>query len=143
MPLSDKAATHPKLPITPSVLEEICEQLTPTDLFDATFCLPGCSDSQHLHTQFLKKRKRTSLSNLPSPTGTGASKPSTELPICTLYNSPTLCHWPCCKFHHICVAPECGKKHLECSHYYGLQTPATRSTSMKNCDNTSPPFFEH
>ena len=34
---SDKAATRPKLPITPTVLYEIRKQLTLTDSFDATF----------------------------------------------------------------------------------------------------------
>ena len=34
---SNKAATRPKLPITPSVLKEIRKQLTLTDSFDATF----------------------------------------------------------------------------------------------------------
>lgn len=34
---SDNAATRPKLPITPTVLNEIRKQLTLTDSFDATF----------------------------------------------------------------------------------------------------------
>ena len=49
---SDKAATQPKLPITPSVLKEICEQLTPTDLFDVTFwavCLAVVVPNIYIH----------------------------------------------------------------------------------------------
>ena len=76
------------------------------------------SDSQHLHTRFLKKRQRT-LSSHASSAGTRTDKSSTKTAICKLYNSPTGCHWPRCKFQHICIAPGCSKKHPEYTYYYG------------------------
>ena len=76
------------------------------------------SDSQHLHTRFLKKRQGT-VSSYASSAGTRTSKPSTEAPICKAYNSPAGCHWPRCKLQHICIAPGCGKKHPEFTHHYG------------------------
>ena len=79
------------------------------------------SDSQQLH----KKRQGTSPSNHIPPARARGSKSSTELSICKLYNSPTGCQWPRCKFQHICIAPGCGKKHPEYAHYYGSQTPVT------------------
>lgn len=82
------------------------------------------SDSQHLHTRFLKKRQGSSFSNTTPPAGARANKSSTDQPICKLYNSPTGCHWPRCKFQHICITPGCGKKHPEYTHYYGSQTSA-------------------
>ena len=57
---SDKAATPPKLPITPSVLKEICEQLTPTDLFDVTFwavCLAVVVPNIYIHNSWRKGKK--------------------------------------------------------------------------------------
>ena len=79
------------------------------------------SDSQHLHTRFLKKRQ------MPLPTtkrtgdigrGGNTTRQPAETPICRLYNSPTGCHWPRCKFQHVCIAPGCGKMHPEFTHNY-------------------------
>ena len=77
------------------------------------------SDSQHLHTRFLQKQQGT-LSRHASSARKRTSKPSTEAPICKVYNSPAGCYWPRCKFQHICIAPGCGKKHPDFTHCYGL-----------------------
>ena len=78
------------------------------------------SDSQHLHTRFLKRRERPENGNTRSITP--RSYPSTpSKPICKQYNSASGCQWPNCKFSHTCILPGCGKPHSQLHH----STPQT------------------
>lgn len=77
------------------------------------------SDSQHLHTRFLKRREVVSANNSTRPpvarfsTTTSSNSAS---PICKQYNTPNGCTWPNCKFSHICIVPGCGKPHSQPNH---------------------------
>ena len=75
------------------------------------------SDSQHLHTRFLKKQQ-ASLPSTKQSIAASAHKPPSDVPICKSYNPPTGCHWLRCKFQHICIAQGCGQRHPGYTHTY-------------------------
>ena len=77
------------------------------------------SDSQHLHTRFLKRRERPNLSNRTSASGTATHSSfvsPTAAPICRQFNSALGCQWPNCRFAHICIVKGCGKPHSQTKH---------------------------
>ena len=75
------------------------------------------SDSQHLHTRFLKRREWPSLSHNINGAAGHFSQPSpTTTPICKQYNSASGCQWPNCRFAHICIVKGRGKPHPQTQH---------------------------
>ena len=84
------------------------------------------SDSQHLHTRFLKRRERPNLSNLTSASGTATHSSfvsPTAAPICRQFNSALGCQWPNCRFAHICIVKGCGKPHSQTKHTLSPPSP--------------------
>ena len=81
------------------------------------------SDSQHLHTRFLIKRRP---SQTPAATSPNAQRfpprlnrqPQTSptAPICRQFNSLTGCLWPNCRFQHVCLVPNCNQGHPQHEH---------------------------
>ena len=81
------------------------------------------SDSQHLHTRFLVKRRSSVLTtNAPnsqksSPRPNRQPQASHVTPIFRQFNSLTGCQWPNCRFQHVCLVPNCNQGHPQHEHH--------------------------
>lgn len=80
------------------------------------------SDSQHLHTRFLVKRRTLTQSNqalawpyadLRSNSG---RQPQFVRPICHQFNSLSGCNWPQCRCQHVCLVANCSQPHPQHEH---------------------------
>lgn len=88
------------------------------------------SDSQHLHTRFLiKRRSQAPQTGTPSPSSQKSPsrnnrQPQTTYatPICRQFNSLTGCHWPNCRFQHVCLVPNCTQGHPQHEHHTTVTT---------------------
>ena len=80
------------------------------------------SDSQHLHTRFLVKRRALTQFNqtLARPSADSRSnsgrQPQFVKPICRQFNSLTGCNWPQCRFQHVCLVANCSQPHPQHEH---------------------------
>ena len=78
------------------------------------------SDSQHLHTRFLIRRRPpmsgANLQKLP-PRLNRQPQESHTIPICRKFNSITGCHWPNCRYQHVCLVPNCHQGHPQHEHH--------------------------
>lgn len=89
------------------------------------------SDSQHLHTRFLVKRRSSVSTTTPpnsqkiSPRPNRQPKSSNINPICRQFNSFTGYQWPNCRFQHVCLVPSCNQGHPQHEHH--TISPAWRS----------------
>ena len=82
------------------------------------------SDSQHLHTRFLVKRRS---SQVPPPTTPisqkGLPRPARQpqashtTPISRQFNSLTGCLWPNCCYQHVCLVTNCNQGHPQHEHH--------------------------
>ena len=82
------------------------------------------SDSQHLHTRFLVKRRSSQVPTTTTPNSQkGLPRPSRQpqasytTPICRQFNSLTGCLWPNCRFLHVCLVPNCNQGHPQHEHH--------------------------
>ena len=80
------------------------------------------SDSQHLHTRFLVKRRALSQFNqtLARPSADSCSnygrQPQAVKPICRQFNSLSGCNWPQCRYQHVCLVANCSQPHPQHEH---------------------------
>ena len=79
------------------------------------------SDSQLLHTRLLIKRRVVHQPNNSSQTkltATNSRSTTNSQPqsICRQFNSLSGCHWPNCRFHHICIVAICNQPHPQHQH---------------------------
>ena len=81
------------------------------------------SDSQHLHTRFLVKR-RTQFAPMPQEANARNRQPLTAAPICKQFNSLLGCQWPNCRFQHVCLISNCNQTHPQHAH---PNSPTTRA----------------
>ena len=80
------------------------------------------SDSQHLHTRFLVKRRALTQFNqtlarpsADSPSNSGR-QPQFFKPICRQFNYLSGCNWPQCRFQHVCLVANCSQPHSQDKH---------------------------
>jgi len=85
------------------------------------------SDSQHLHTRFLVKRRAIAQPNS-QMFSQNALRPNASLrpnanrqpqpvsPICRQFNSLSGCNWPNCRFQHVCLVANCNQRHPQHEH---------------------------
>ena len=74
------------------------------------------SDSQHLHTRFLVKRRNT-ISQSPQKSQSGRNRQQqVGTPICKQFNTVAGCQWPNCRFQHVCLVPDCNIAHPQYQH---------------------------
>ena len=80
------------------------------------------SDSQHLHTRFLIKRRAVNQLNQnlarpnANPRYNSDRQPQLGKPICRQFNSLTGCNWPQCRFQHVCLVANCSQPHPQHEH---------------------------
>lgn len=89
------------------------------------------SDSQHLHTRFLVKRRTLTQHNQPLARQNADSRsnsgrqPQSVTPICRQFNSLSGCNWPQCRFQHVCLGPNCSQPHPQHEHPPTMSTQRT------------------